>query len=171
MPQGEVRHEAVFHPNLIIDTLREIAEEKTGYFKSIPPEVHGFSEWGDIGCTLETMAFQANFQLQQMPGCCAVLVLSYVKLYPHTQENFVKLLDIIEDAGFRAGFGSIMMTQVVPNYSKMFWDKELWIKCLDKGWKSSDPFRNAKSGNLVVYLTKDLGHKGKVKGLEFVTEL
>jgi len=80
---------------------------------------------------------------------------------------FNHVLELIEQAAHEAGFGSVMMTQVVPAYSKMFWKQEAWIKCLDRKWIASPAFRNAKSGNLVVYLTKDLEQKGKRQGLEF----
>jgi len=37
---------------------------------------------------------------------------------------------------------------------------------MEMGWVMSEPFINAKSGNKVVYLTKNLDQKGKVGGLE-----
>lgn len=158
----------VDHPNYILETLVEQARAKGFNIESQPDYREGvFHDWNPIYIRLESEKFPfVNFQLQQMPGCCAVLVLSYVKFKPFTQENFVEIVSLVEDAAKNAGFGSVAMTQCVPAFSPMFWDKEPWIKCLDKGWISSKAFRNAKSGNLVTYLTKDLEQPGKVKGLE-----
>ncbi len=160
----------VGHPNLILETLREILEERGFDFKSTPKELHGFNEWNIVHCEIHHKDLWAGFDLQQCPGCCAVLVISYVKTDPWSFGAFNHVLELIEQAAHEAGFGSVMMTQVVPAYSKMFWKQEAWIKCLERKWVASPAFRNAKSGNLVVYLTKDLEQKGKKQGLEFKIE-
>jgi hypothetical protein len=154
------------HPNLILITLHELAEEQGFRFTSRPDQLHGFNEWNKIGCRIESENLGADFELQQMPGCCAVLTLSYLNVGPYTKENFDYIVKIIEDATFNAGFGSLVMTQVVPAFTKSTWKNEPWILCLDRGWVASDPFRNAKSGNLVVYLTQDMKQKGKRAGME-----
>lgn len=156
------------HPNLILEAMREISKEQEFKFKSRPKELGGYNEWDQIDCALNTPKFNSSFNLQQCPGCCAVLIVSYMRLDPWTKGNFDEALKIIEQAAFQAGFGSVLMTQVVGNYSKMFWKNESWIKCLDRGWVSAPPFMNAKSGNIVVYLTKDLGQRVKRVGLEVI---
>lgn len=146
----------IAHTNLIIPAMKD-NQETGGYrFNCSPHEVEGPSEWDTIKCFLATEEMRGCFQVQQMPGCCAVLVLSYIKVNPSTQENVDEVIKIVEQAAYDAGFGSVMMTQVVPAYSKMLWKKEPWIRCLDRGWTYNDPFRNAKSGNLCVYLSKDM---------------
>lgn len=164
--RGQVR--TVFHDNLILETMREIAQERGYKFKSIPEVLKGFNEWNSVNCAMFTKEFYVMFDVQQMPGCCAVLALSYVKPEPRTVENFDTVVQFVEEAAYRASFGSVVMTQVVPAYSKMLWKEQLWIKCLDREWVASPPFCNAKSGNLVTYLTRDLGQKGQVEGFERV---
>lgn len=157
----------VDHPNYILETLAEIAQEKGYEFESQPDYKEGnFNDWNAMYCRLHTPQTHVDFQLQQMPGCCAVLVLSYVKPRPYSQENFDAIVSLVEEAAKDAGFGSVAMTQCVPAFSKMLWDKEPWIKTLDRGWIASEAFINAKSGNKVVYLTKDLKQNHKIKGLE-----
>ena len=63
------------------------------------------------------------------------------------------------------------MTQVVPAYTEYMWKKEPWHQVLSRGWRRSDPFRNAKSGNLVVYLIKDLEQPAKREGLERILKV
>ena len=166
----ESKQALVGHPNLILETLKDVLDEKGFHFRSTPKELHGGNEWNSIHCAIDSKELGANFDLQQCPGCCAVLTVSYVRVDPWSFESFNYVLELIEEAAFKAGFGSVMMTQVVPAYSKMLWKQEAWIKCLDRKWVASPAFRNAKSGNLVVYLTKDLEQKGKKQGLEFKIE-
>jgi len=156
----------VGHPNLILETLKDTLTERGFEFESIPKELHAGNEWNSIHCKIGSDNLAGGFDLQQCPGCCAVLIVSYVRLDPWNFGAFDYVLKLIEEAAFNAGFGSVMMTQVVPAYSKMFWERECWIKCLDREWVVSPAFRNAKSGNLVVYLTKDLEQAGKKAGLE-----
>lgn len=162
----------VDHPNIILETMKNL-EGKHGFiFTSQPESFKHHSEWGMVECDLESDEFQSSFNLQQMPGCCAVLVVSYVKVWPLTQARFDRVLQLIEEAAKEAGFGSVAMTQVVPKFSPMFWQEEPWILCIEpkRGWLYSKPFVNAKSGNAVVYLTKDLKQPGKRAGLEIVTK-
>ena len=161
----------VLHPNFILEALNELSQGGEFQFKSNPRKLDAEREWHDIFCNLDTKDIESHFHLQQCPGCCAVLIVSYVRVHPWTQQSFDAVLQIIEEAAKMAGFGSVMMSQVVPNYSKMFWKEEAWIKCLDRGWEPSKAFRNGKSGNLVAYLTKDLEQKDKRKGLEFPVQL
>ena len=157
----------VLHPNFILDALNELSQGDEFQFKSNPRKLDAEREWHDIFCNLDTKDIESHFHLQQCPGCCAVLIVSYVRVHPWTQKNFDVILQIIEEAAKMAGFGSVMMSQVVPNYSKMLWKDEPWIKSLDRGWIASPAFRNSKSGNLCVYLTKDMEQTGKRAGLEY----
>lgn len=154
------------HPNLIIKAMQDNQQEGGYEFKSQPANLEGATEWHPIHCTLEKDYMFASFSLQQMPGCCAVLVLSYIHPKPYTQENMDEVIKIVEQAASDAGFGSVMMTQVVPAFSKMFWSKEPWIRCLDREWVASPPFRNAKSGNLVTCLSKNMNQPNKKLGFE-----
>jgi hypothetical protein len=44
---------------------------------------------------------------------------------------------------------------------------KVWAKLVEEhNYKLSDPFMNAKSGNHVSYLTKDLGQTSKAEGFE-----
>ncbi len=157
----------VLHPNLILETLKDICDERGYSLESVPKKLDRENEWKDVYCTIEGKEFQTRFDVQQHPGCCAILDLSYVKVYPWSQEAFDFVMQLVEEAAFNAGFATVMMTQYVPGYSKLLWKHEPWIKGLDRGWLFIPPMRNAKSGNLVTILTKDLGQKGKVQGLEF----
>lgn len=156
----------VGHPNLIIEALRDNQEKGKYRFASNPKKAYGKAEWNSIQCWLRIGEVEAECQLQQMPGCCAVLVLSYIRTKPYSQENVDQVIQIVEQAANDAGFGSVVMTQVVPKFSRMFWNYEPWIKCLSRGWVASAAFRNAKSGNLVTYLTKDMKQPAKREGLE-----
>jgi hypothetical protein len=172
MPRGQVHELAVLHPNLILQTLQEVADEQGLEFNSVPQNLAEVGDWKQILVRLVGKDFRADFDVQQMPGCCAVLILSYLHCMPETQDIFDQVVQLVEDATFRAGYGSLMMAQVVPAYTRSTWKDQPWIECLafHRGWTVSDPFRNAKSGNLVVYLTKDMKHKAKVAGFEFREE-
>lgn len=160
----------VAHPNLILKTMRDVGKDVGFRFISHPKDFNCFSEWDDANCLIITKEYRARFHLQQMPGCCAALIIHHVEVRPYSQKTFDQVLKYIEEGACQAGFGSVMMAQVVPplKYDVRFkWEDEPWIKCLERAWQASEPFRNAKSGNLVIYLTKDLGQYGKRHGLEF----
>jgi hypothetical protein len=161
---------SIFHDNLILETARELAQERGIKFRSAPENFVNTSEWGPVEAAIATDEMYATFLIQQMPGCCAVLTLSYIRPNPRTQETVDYVIQFVEEAAEAAGFGSVVMTQVVPAFTKYMWKHEPWIKCLDRKWKVSDPFRNAKSGNLCIYLTKDLKQPNKRQGLERVVE-
>lgn len=153
------------HANHITEMLHDIAQRDGYEFKSWPDDSLG-NDWKPIECALAGKEFAVRFMVQQMPGCCAILVLSYIRVNPYSQENFDKVVQIVEEAAKDAAFGSVAMTQVVPNFSQMFWKEEPWIKCLDRNWKAGQVFRNGKSGNIVTYLLKDLEQKEQKEGFE-----
>jgi hypothetical protein len=156
------------HSNIILETLSEVAEREGFKLHSDLPIGRDIG-WDEAQVRLESEDLYVGFQLNQCPGCCAILIMSYVNMDHFTQGNFDYVLQMVEEAAFEAGFGSLMQTQVVPAYTPSTWRREPWIMCLDKGrgWAASPAFMNAKSGHLCVYLTKDLGHKRKMNGLEF----
>lgn len=165
---GRRLQEVVGHPNLILETMWDIVEAKGYTFKSNPKRLQAFNEWDGISCWFAMEGLEATFKLQQMPGCCAVLTVSYVNVRPYTQENFDTVLKVIEEAAYEAGFGSVVLTQCVrPDLNHQ---NESWVKCLDRGWVISNPFVNAKSGNSVVYITKDMEQPGKRAGMEIAIE-
>lgn len=155
--------EMVGHPNLILETLPEICERDGWEFKSSPKRLYGSNEWNSVYCQIYDKDFRATFQLQQMPGCCAVLTASYIDPEPREPKYFTKAVEAIREAAYEAGFGSLVLTQVLC-YNRM--EKHLWGPLLDMNWDISKPFVNAKSGNKVVYLTKNLGQIEKRPGLE-----
>lgn len=157
------RRSFVGHPNLILETLAELAKEKNWKFDSNPQRLWGENEWNGMTCWLDTPEFKSCFRLQQMPGCCAVLIAFYIDIEPYTQEAFDALLQAIEEAADAAGFGSVQMAQVLYKQDARL---EPWGLALKRDWRMSASFVNAKSGNAVVYLTKDLGQPGKRAGLE-----
>jgi hypothetical protein len=154
------------HPNFIIKSFRELCQERGYNFESNPRDFNGRSEWSTVAMHVETEEFEAGFEVAQHPGCCAILDMSYIKVHPFNKTTFDAVVQLAEQAAYDAGFGAIMLTQVVPAFSKMLWKDEPWIKCLDRGWMAAPVFRNAKSGNLVTIITKDLGQKEKKEGLE-----
>jgi hypothetical protein len=160
-----------FHQNIILDTLKEQGTKDQFEVYTKPFQMEGYDEWNKAEVWVDGKDLNASFDVQQMPGCCAVLVLSYIKVNPFTYESVDRVIKFVEAAAKEAGFGSVVMTQVVPAFSKMLWKNEPWIKCLDRGWQPSKGFINAKSGNIVTYLTKDLAQPGKRKGLEVQVEV
>ena len=154
----------VGHPNLIVETLEEVCAAYNYEFASNPNKLWGNNEWNRINCQIKAPKFKAHFEVQQMPGCCAVLIASYLDPKPYTQNNFVTLVGTIGNAAYEAGFGSMMLSQVVRPRTKP--KEHIWGPLLDMGWVMSEPFINAKSGNQVVYLTVNLAQKGKREGLE-----
>ena len=153
----------VGHPNLILETLPEVCTKLGWELESNPKRLWGQNEWGPIYGRIRAKGFRSTFQLQQMPGCCAVLIACYVDPEPYTKKYFDPLIQAIEDAAKEAGFGSLMLAQVIHKPRVV---DHIWSGCLDMGYEMSRPFINAKSGNQVVYLTKNLGQQGKVAGLE-----
>ena len=151
------RGRIVGHENLIVESLEALAQEKDLYIEYSRPQ-----EWGSTNITLASVLedkdanWEANFSVQQLPGCCGVLVIYYVRVKPFKQATFDMVLQLIETAAKEAGFGSLQMAQTVPAYSWMLWKDEPWIKCLDRGWRYSPAFRNRKSNNLITYLTMDM---------------
>ena len=154
--------EMVGHPNLILETLPEICTRNGWGFKSNPKKLWGHNEWDSVHCRISAKEFEAVFMLQQMPGCCAVLTASYIDPEPRTPLYFNRVVEAIREAAYEAGFGSLILTQVL-SYNRF--DKHLWASLVGP-FEISKPFINAKSGNKVVYLTKDLGQKAKRSGLE-----
>lgn len=153
----------VGHPNLILETLPDVAKEQGLQCKSNPPNFHNFNEWNGATVLLNGPKVEAKFMVQQMPGCCAILTASYIDVWPNDRDTFNKVVHIISDAAYEAGFGSLVLTQVV---FKDDITKHLWGQLPNRGFLMSEPFINAKSGNRVVYLTKNLGQKAKRAGLE-----
>lgn len=149
------------HRNIIQQTLREVAFEND-FDLGIRPEFL-MDDWQDVILRMHRDGFDFNCHVQQMPGCCAVLIASYFGVTPWTKKAFAEAVEYIEQAAYRAGFGSLMLSQVRLEKDPR---KEIWGLLLEKGFHLSQPFRNAKSGNLVSYLTKDLKQPGKVAGLE-----
>lgn len=165
MVEKEIVYIGVDHPNFIIRTLRELGEE-LGYQLQISPKaLNAANEWDNIFVTFRGKENQGQFHIQQMPGCCAVLIGSYIRVHPHSQKAFDETVNLIELAARRAGFGSVMLTQTIPESGDTIDEPWAWI--LSRDWVMSPAFRNAKSGNLVVYLTKDLQQEGKKAGFEF----
>jgi len=159
----------VFHPNYILDALGEMAQENGWKMESQPRRAEFHNEWGQMEVELIFNKKEfATFKVQQLPGCCAVLVANHIMPSVFTREAFDDVLTVIETAAFKAGFGSLMMAQVL-NKAEDF-SREVWSKCIEGGdWITSVPFVNAKSGNKVVYLTKNLGQPGQRSGLEHRT--
>lgn len=153
------------HSNRITEMLFKLADERDWKFTSNPLD-STWHDWQPCMCYIDNKDFEASFQVQQMPGCCAVLVLSYVQVKPWSYELFDQIVEFVEVAAKNAAFGSVAMTQCVPAFSKMLWKEEPWTKALDRGWVATPAFRNGKSGNLVTYLLKDLGQNAKVAGFE-----
>lgn len=164
--EDNVHRFALAHPNIIIETMKELGNKQGLEVYTTPRHMDGFNEWNTVNVELISEDIHAGFDVQQMPGCCAVLVLSYIKAEPFTLETVDTVIKFVEESARDAGFGSVVMTQVVPAFSKFLWKKQPWIKCLDRGWQHSKGFINAKSGNIVTYLMKDLGQKGKKPGME-----
>jgi hypothetical protein len=160
------------HRNYITKMLRDMAKREGYDFESDPHDTCKRSDWCDVTCGLETPRFRATFHVQQMPGCCAVLVLSYIRTQPYTYNNIDEVIRFVEEGAKNAAFGSVAMTQVVPHFSRMFWKKEPWILCLapNRKWAASPAFRNGKSGNLVTLLTKDLEQDSKMEGFEEIVQ-
>lgn len=153
----------VGHPNLILETLPEVCGKLDWEFKSNPKALWGNNEWDSIHCFVGAKKFNAHFELQQMPGCCAVLIGSYIYPEPELPIHFNELIGTITEAAYEAGFGSMMLSQVLRYNDPR---KHIWGGLINKSWEMSKPFINAKSGNQVVYLTKNLRQIGKVRGLE-----
>lgn len=146
------------HPNFFLREMNVLAHDEGFKFESTPKAFSPLNEWDDAFCEIDGVD-GGLFHAQQMPGCCAVLVVSHVYPKKMTQENFLKILERVEKAAKKAGFGSLLMAQTGQ--------PENWEFLMNKGWDIDAPFVNAKSGNHVMYISKNLEQPGKVKGLEF----
>lgn len=156
----------VGHPNLILETMRDVCAAENYEFLSNIKDFYDGNEWDDVFCRIVSeKEFQSTFQLQQMPGCCAVLVVHHVETFPYSQKIFDKVLQLIETGAYEAGFGSVLMAQVTPQGDPENYSREPWALCVGR-WDISHPFVNAKSGNPCVYLTRNLEQPGKRQGLE-----
>jgi len=155
----------VLHPNVFVDVLKKLCEDRGFECETVPSASKPSLDWEQISCAFATKDFTVHFRAQQMPACCAVLVIGYINVAPATEQNYDAALKIIEEATYTSGFGSLLMTQVVRPERGLqgYW----WSLGLKRGWQASELFRNAKSGNEVVYLTKNMGHEHKMPGLEF----
>src|SRR6266705_1486010 len=105
--------QAVAHPNHILETLKEVCEEYSLKLTTFPKECNLQNEWESFLCQLKSPKLFIAFHIQQHPGCCAILDLSYVHVDPHTYGNFDHAVQLVEEAASRAEFGAVMMTQVV----------------------------------------------------------
>src|SRR5882762_9091179 len=129
--------EMVGHPNLILETLPEICERNGWVFMSNPQKLWERNEWDAVHCQIIAKDFHAKFMLQQMPGCCAVLTASYIDPMPREQHYFNQVVEAIREAAYEAGFGSLLLTQVM---SYRVIGKHLWGKLV--GYEMSKPFIN-----------------------------
>jgi hypothetical protein len=156
----------VDHANHIMEMLRDVADEKGLSIETQPDDLAFQHDWRAGHVTLHNKKWTlAHFQVQQMPGCCAIMTLSYVEYRDPKQLSFEGVVEIVEEAAKRAAFGSLVLTQVVREEISLA--KHSWHKLVrDHEFVMSPPFINAKSGNKVVYLTKDLGQQGKMDGFE-----
>lgn len=158
----------VDHANHVLEMLREVCKEKGIRVQSDPKDLAYAYDWSKARVSLLSPARKypweiARFELQQMPGCCAILTMSYV----NTQEkemNFAGAVELVAEAARRAAFGSLVLTQVV--YCPVIKTNSWYSIVKDLGFEMSEPFINAKSGNKVVYLTKNLGQVEKMDGFE-----
>src|SRR5213080_1310552 len=112
--RGRVRS-GVGHPNLILETMPEVSKELGWKFWSRPGKLNMYYEWDGIHAGIEAEGFNAAFALQQMPGCCAVLTASYIDPVPYTSNTFRTVVGVIAEATRRAGFGSLILTQVIKD--------------------------------------------------------
>lgn len=166
----EEQRTVVDHANHILRELRNVVEGTKFSVYSNPKDLAYAHDWDGVYVSLtvrtayNTTKDVAVFQLQQMPGCCAIMTVSYLRV-DNRVISFTETMEIIEKAAKRAAFGSIVMTQVVFNDMKL--KSHLWYPLVaDLGYVMSKSFVNGKSGNDVVYLTKDLGQGAKMEGFE-----
>src|SRR5882672_12383856 len=100
----------VGHPNLILETLPEEVAKRGWKMASQPKALWGENEWNKVFCCVAAPKFHASFELQQMPGCCAVLIASYIDPEPRNPRTFDAVISTIKDAAYEAGFGSLMLS-------------------------------------------------------------
>lgn len=161
----------VDHCNHILEMLRDVAKERQLGVWAKPDDLAYRADWEHAQVSLfnryedgKPKQELAHFQLQQMPGCCAIMTMSYVGTRK-SKLSFEQAVEIVEEASRRAAFGSLVLTQVIMS-GHVVKDHE-WAPLLaNRGFLMSEPFINAKSGNRVVYLTKDLGQVAKMDGFE-----
>lgn len=165
---------AMDHPNFMLELLHDYIVKDHGGEMKIGGQAG--DDWGRQYVTFQLPAvkpdekpFDGNFQLQQMPGCCALMTLSYVHANPFTPENFLRIAEMVADRAKEGAFAALLMTQVVPHNRKI--GGEPWKLCLKHGWQMQNPLMNAKSGNLVAILQKDLKQAGKLRGFEKQVEV
>src|SRR5882757_10791931 len=92
----------VGHPNLICETLPDEAK-KLGYkMKTHPKALWGENEWNKVFCRVSAPKFRTTFEVQQMPGCCAVLIASYIDPQPYEHEPFMETIKLIERSAYEA---------------------------------------------------------------------
>jgi hypothetical protein len=164
------RKRVVDHANHILEYLREVAHERGLHVFSDPREVVYVDDWGNVHVWIANSKEDgtpkreiAEFRLQQMPGCCAILTMSYVHTNPKYM-TFAGAVELVCEAAKRAAFGSVCLTQVVNRERA---EKCEWFSIVSYGsFKMSQWFINAKSGNRVVYLTRNLGQVGQMEGFE-----
>ncbi len=171
----EEQHSVIDHANHILRELREVVKGTEFSVWSNPKDMAGGHDWDSVYVYLTVpnknkLAWNkkdldvAVFQLQQMPGCCAIMTVSYLK-NDYRVISFVETMAIIENAAKRGAFGSIVMTQVI--FADWPLKKHSWYPLVAKqGYLMSKPFVNGKSGNKIVYLIKNLGQDAKMNGFE-----
>lgn len=162
------------HANHLGRELIRVVNEEPEWRVNPESDVDAGADWDNKHITLDVMHKEtwtpaAYFAAQQLPGCCAIMILSYVR-YARQVADFAKVTRWVEQASKRAAFGMLMLTQVVSRAQaeKKDYSLETWFPLLDEGYTVSEPFMNAKSGNFVVTITKNLGQDAKMAGFEKV---
>lgn len=93
-----------------------------------------------------------RFSLQQMPGCCGVLISYHTQVYSSYQGKGINtfLQSIKEKIARENGYTSLLATTIEKNEAERH--------ILEKnGWRAVDSFVNSRTGNRVIYYTKTLG--------------
>lgn len=91
------------------------------------------------------------FCLEQLPGCCGVLVSYHTNVYPKYQNKGINsfLQEIKEQIAIDNGYTCLLATVTSDNLPQ--------IHILTKyGWKPRDSFKNKRTGNVVITFTKHL---------------
>ena len=91
----------------------------------------------------------AEFELEQMPGCCAIGITSYL-VYTDEGARYLDFYNELREAiASRAKWGLLMATLVD--------DQNTQINQLrTRGWRLDDRVKNPKTGNVVNVLVKQL---------------
>lgn len=93
----------------------------------------------------------ATFNFAQLPGCCGVGVLYYISPRgdKETATKWTALvLDTVETAAKRAGYGALMLSQKTGS--------TITSVLTARGYTTTERFRNAKTNNLLEVFIKDL---------------